>query len=413
MTKRTPIPFALRVALVLLGISAFINYVDRGNLSIAAPMLRGEFGISASQLGLLLSALFWTYACLQPVAGWLVDRFNVNWVLAAGFLLWSGATAMTGLTHTFAALFVVRLLVGAGESVAFPSYSKIVATNFGEEHRGAANAAISAGLVLGPGFGMILGATVMARFGWRPFFIGLGLVCLLWLVPWLRWAPKKRIVHSRVVPPPKLSEILRVRSLWGASLGLFSANYVNYFIITWLPYYLVRERGFSLTRMSRIGGFAYLCGALVTLLSGWLSDRWLSSGASPTLVRKTFPGVGVALAGIFVGIAGATGSIAALVVGVCFIGFCSSNMWAIAQRLAGPRAAGRWVGIQNLLGNLAGVAAPAITGFVLERTGHFGWAFATVAVVALVGSASIFLVVGPIEQVEWSSERAAAVAAHG
>ena len=146
MTKRTPIAPALRVALVLLGISAFINYVDRGNLSMAAPMLRGELGISASQLGLLLSALFWTYACLQPVAGWLVDRFNVNWVLAAGFLLWSGATALTGLAHSFAVLFALRLLVGAGESIAFPSYSKIVATNFGEEHRGAANSAISAGL---------------------------------------------------------------------------------------------------------------------------------------------------------------------------------------------------------------------------------------------------------------------------
>jgi len=206
--------------------------------------------------------------------------------------------------------------------------------------------------------------------------------------------------------------MLRVPSLWVASLGLFVANYVNYFMLIWLPYYLVRERGFSLTRMSRIGGFAFLCGALATVFSGWLSDRWLSSGASPTVVRKTFPGVGIALAGLFVGIAGATGSIAALVIGVCFVGCSASNMWAIAQRLAGPRAAGRWVGIQNLFGNLAGVAAPAITGYVLDRTGHFGWAFVTVTAVAFVGSASVFFVVGAVEPIEWSSYRTAAAVAH-
>jgi ACS family D-galactonate transporter-like MFS transporter len=119
----------LSAVLVLLGISVFINYVDRGNLSIAAPMLKDELRISATQLGILLSAFFWTYACLQPIAGWLVDRVNVNWVIAGGFFLWSAATAATGLAHTFSVLFALRLLLGIGESVAYPSYSKIIALN--------------------------------------------------------------------------------------------------------------------------------------------------------------------------------------------------------------------------------------------------------------------------------------------
>jgi ACS family D-galactonate transporter-like MFS transporter len=102
----------LSVIIALLGISVFINYVDRGNLSIAAPMLKEELGISASQLGVLLSAFFWTYACLQPVSGWLVDRVNVNWVIAGGFFLWSAATAATGILHTFAMLFGLRLVLG-------------------------------------------------------------------------------------------------------------------------------------------------------------------------------------------------------------------------------------------------------------------------------------------------------------
>src|SRR5665647_2305820 len=107
-------------------LSVSINYIDRGNLSIAAPLLKDELGISATQLGSLLSAFFWTYSTFQIVSGWLVDRLNVTWVLAVGFLLWSAATAATGLAHGFAMLFVLRLVLGIGESVAYPCYSKIL-----------------------------------------------------------------------------------------------------------------------------------------------------------------------------------------------------------------------------------------------------------------------------------------------
>ena len=113
--------------LVLLGLSIFINYIDRANLSIAAPLLKDEIGISASQLGILLSAFFWTYSCCQLLSGWLVDHFDVKWVFAAGFFLWSSATAVTGFVSSLALLLAVRVILGIGESVAFPSYSKIMA----------------------------------------------------------------------------------------------------------------------------------------------------------------------------------------------------------------------------------------------------------------------------------------------
>jgi MFS family permease len=407
--SRSPQPKGLSVTLslvlALLAISVFINYVDRGNLSIAAPMLKDELGISAAQLGLLLSAFFWTYACLQPFSGWLVDRFNVNWVFAGGFFLWSLATAATGIVHAFTVLFVLRLLLGMGESVAYPSYSKIIALNFPEEHRGLANSVVSAGLVLGPGFGMLLGGLLMARFGWRPFFIVLGLVSLLWLLPWLKWMPKKQsVIASDTTGVPSLFEFLSLRSAWGSCIGLFAGNYVSYFLITWLPFYLVRERHFSMNSMAKIGGIAYLLGACFATLAGWLSDRWIMSGATPTRVRKTITGGGIALAGVFLGFAvfsGPAGCIAALILGVIFFGVSSSNMWAITQTLAGPQAAGRWTGFQNFIGNLAGVAAPALTGFVLQRTGHFYWAFAILATVAFTGTLSWAFLVGPIEQVSW------------
>lgn len=413
-SQRKGIPGTLRWVLTLLAISVFISYVDRGNLSIAAPMLKDELGISASQLGVLLSAFFWTYASLQPFSGWLVDRLDVNWVFAGGFLLWSAATAATGIVHTFSMLFLLRLLLGVGESVAFPSYSKIIAVNFPEEHRGLANAVIAAGLVSGPGFGMLLGGTLMARFGWRPFFIVLGLVSLVWLFPWLKWMPKKGgAIHINTTGAPSFLEFLRLRSAWGTCIGLFCSNYLGYFLITWLPFYLVRERQFSMSNMAKIGGIAYLLGACFATLAGWLSDRWILSGATPTRVRKTITGGGLALAGIFVGLSVGSGPfycVAALILGVVFYGAYASNNWAITQTLAGPEAVGRWTGFQNFVGNLSGVVAPAVTGFVLDRTGHFYWAFAILTAVALAGSMSWVFLVGPVEQVSWHRKiRAGAV----
>jgi MFS family permease len=402
------------VVVALLAISAFINYVDRGNLSIAAPMLKDELGISAAKLGVLLSAFFWTYACSQLLSGWLVDRFNVNWVFAAGFILWSAATAMTGIVQAFSALLVLRLLLGMSESVAYPSYSKIIALNFSEEHRGFANSMISAGLVLGPGFGMFFGGLLMARFGWRPFFIVLGLASMLWIVPWWMWMPKKhQATLTDSIGAPSVFEFLRLRSAWGTCAALFCGNYVSYFLITWLPYYLVRERHFSMDNMAKLGGTAYFLGACFSMFSGWLSDRWIATGATPSLVRKTFTGGGLALSGIFIGLAAVSGTnycAVALILGVIFYGVSASNIWAITQTLAGPKAAGRWTGFQNFIGNLAGVVAPALTGFVLERTGQFYWAFEITTGVALIGMASWVFLIGPVEPVIWDRKlRAAAV----
>jgi MFS transporter, ACS family, D-galactonate transporter len=402
------------VVVALLAISAFINYVDRGNLSIAAPMLKDELGISAAKLGVLLSAFFWTYACSQLFSGWLVDRFNVNWVFAAGFILWSAATAMTGIVQAFSALLVLRLLLGMSESVAYPSYSKIIALNFSEEHRGFANSMISAGLVLGPGFGMFFGGLLMARFGWRPFFIVLGLASMLWIVPWWMWMPKKhQATLTDSIGAPSVFEFLRLRSAWGTCAALFCGNYVSYFLITWLPYYLVRERHFSMDNMAKLGGTAYFLGACFSMFSGWLSDRWIATGATPSLVRKTFTGGGLALSGIFIGLAAVSGTnycAVALILGVIFYGVSASNIWAITQTLAGPKAAGRWTGFQNFIGNLAGVVAPALTGFVLERTGQFYWAFEITTGVALIGMASWVFLIGPVEPVIWDRKlRAAAV----
>src|SRR3984885_16353935 len=146
-TKLSPALFGVAL---LLAISVLINYVDRGTLAIAAPLLKEDLHLSPSQLGILLSAFFWTYAPFQIVSGWLVDKFDVNWLLALGLLIWSVATLTTGLLHGFALMFVVRLILGIGESGSYTSCNKIVAKHFQESLRGRVNGMVAAGWAGGP-----------------------------------------------------------------------------------------------------------------------------------------------------------------------------------------------------------------------------------------------------------------------
>jgi len=391
--------------IALLALSAFINYIDRGNLSIAAPLLKGELGLSASQLGILLSSFFWTYSLFLPVSGWLADRFEVKWVMAFGFFLWSGATAVTGGLHAFTALLAARLMLGIGESVAYPCYARTLVGHVPEVGRGFANALIAAGVGCGPALGTFFGGTLMAQYGWRPFFIVLGVVSMAWLIPWFAWMPRGSMAVSFMGESDVgFLEILKQRSMWGTCGGLFGANYVLYFEITWLPFYLVRERHFSMGAMAKIGGLGYLCYAAAAVLFGWISDRWIAAGATPTIVRKTFAGAGAGSAGLLLlgcALTGPTVSLILLLLAFAAGGMCGSNIWAITQTLAGPRMAGRWTGLQNFVGNLAGVTAPAVTGFVIDYTGRFFVAFVIMAVVALLAALSYIFVIGPVKEIAW------------
>jgi MFS transporter, ACS family, D-galactonate transporter len=178
---RTKLSGSQWAVLLLLVISIFINYIDRGNLSIAGPLLmaspeKGGLGMDPARLGQLLSAFFWTYALFQllGVVGFLLDRFDVAWVYAAAYLAWSAATAATGLANSFVVLFGLRLLLGMGESAAYPSYSKIFATHFPEHHRGMANSLIDAGSKFGPALGTLVGGLLMAQFGMAALLLRVG-----------------------------------------------------------------------------------------------------------------------------------------------------------------------------------------------------------------------------------------------
>jgi ACS family D-galactonate transporter-like MFS transporter len=395
--------------LFLLVVSGFLNYFDRSNLSAGAADIQHDLGLSYLQIGRLLSAFFWTYALCQLLSfsGWLVDRFNVCWILALGFFLWSGATAATGLAQAFAAVFSLRLVLGIGESIAYPSYSRILANHYPEHHRGLANALIDAGTKCGPALGTLLGGLLIQRFGWRVFFLGLGAASFAWLLPWILLMPRADAAAVRAEPgeTPSVFEIFRRRSAIFSALGLFCSNYFWYFLLTWLPLYLEKERHFSTERWATMGALAYFLIAVSSVASGRLSDLWISRGGTPTRVRKTFAGAGLVLSTLIVPVAvirDPNWAMALLMFTCMCYGLFSSNLYAITQTLAGPRAAGKWTSIQNGFGNLSGVAAPWFTGWVVQTTGHFYLAFLAAALIALTGAAMFVIGIGPIEPLRWN-----------
>src|SRR5215470_6655237 len=245
-------------ALILLAISFLINYVDRGNVSVAGPILKNEFHLSGTELGILFAAFFVSYTGMQFVMGWLVDHFDVNRILAAGFLVWSLATATTGIVRGFALLLAMRLILGVGESVALPSGSKILARCLPEHYRGFASGALMSALRTGNAAGTFGAGFLMTKYGWRPVFIGIGLVSLLWLPGWAKWKPRysKSAAHA-TQSSVDIWSIFEQRSFWGTTLGHFACNYLFYFMITWLPSYLVLARHLSMDSMIRIAGLYY------------------------------------------------------------------------------------------------------------------------------------------------------------
>jgi cyanate permease len=197
-------------------------------------------------------------------------------------------------------------------------------------------------------------------------------------------------------------------------VGHFAGNYFWYFLLTWLPYYLVNERHFSLNEMAGIGSLPPLVAAGACVLAAAVSSRALARGATPTLVRKTCTVCGLACATVVMIVpvlSSATSAMIVLMAASCAYGVFSSSHWAITQTIAGPLAAGRWSGVQNFVGNLAGVVAPWLTGFVVDKTGSFFWAFAAAGIVTLTGALAHLVALGRVEPAQWNSASARPVSA--
>ncbi len=403
-TLARPVRTPVTLFVFVVAAAIFLNYVDRGAIGIAGPLMKGELGLSATRFGVAVSAFFWIYAPIQLVIGRLCDRLSVYRVYGAGIALWAASTFLTSFVGGFVSLLTLRVLLGLGESVAFPASSKMIARHVPASQRGMANAVVGAALAFGPAFGTLAGGLITASFGWRPMFFIFGAVTFLWLVPWTR---SVRSVGGEADhwgnDPVPVGKITRHFSLWAMSVGHITNTYGFYFLLAWLPLFLVQQRGLSIEQMSWFATLTFAAQGVSALALGWISDRWSARGRSEGAVRRAMLVTAHAILAVsIIGIlAGGTGGWLALwlILSGAAGGAGALNMYAIAQMFAGPRASGTWVGVQNAIGNLSGIVGPVATGIIIDWSGSYAGGFWLAAAVTLFGGFWWAFVLPKIEQV--------------
>ena len=388
----------------LLALVLGINYVDRGAMPTAALQIRHDLGLTAQDYGILFSAFWYMYFWVQIPVGWLAERYGAHWVLAGGLVIWAGATILMGAAVGFWSLLFVRLMLGLGESVGFPCVSKLLACVVPLESLGKANGIVGLGYLMAPGIGIWLAGLLIDAVGWRGMFLVFGLASLLWLAPWSRVKLPKLATARADASTPTWGMVLSQRGLWGTSLGLFSSNYLWYFMLGWLPSYLEEEHGFSMHEMERVGTAGYLVNGVTALLTGWLVDRYVRRGGSVTFAWKLIMALAHSGSVVFM-LMMAWGSqstaVAAMFGFQVMMGASSAGVYVMGQILAGPKASGRWVGIQNSIGNVPGMISPALTGFIVQHTGHYELAFVAAAVMSALGIVGWIGMVPRLEPLAW------------
>ncbi len=389
---------------VLLNIGLLFCYVHRSSLSVAAPFMIKELGFSTAVMGVLLSAFFWPYAFLQTPAGWVVDRFGVRRAYGIGYLLGSLASAATGLASNLGTLISMRMSLGVGQSVVFPASSRATANWFNDHERGLVTALYLAGNRLGQALINGIGTLLLVAIGWQMFFFATGIVPLLWLLPWMlflgRWDGTGRS-GARPVEKTEASffesfGLLKQRSALGIFLGFFAYDYVWFLYLTWLPGYLRLERKFSVAEMAVLSSVPYVIGLIITLASGTLSDWFVRRGYNEVRVRKTFIIVGLSIACLIVPAGMVEDKMTAvylLTISLCGLNICGPNTWSLTQAVCEKRIVGTMAGNQNFGGNVGGIIAPALSGFIAYKTQSFAIAMGIAGLILVGGILAYSLMV--------------------
>jgi ACS family D-galactonate transporter-like MFS transporter len=395
------------VTLLLLTVGLIIAYVDRTNLSVAlaAPEFRNFFQLTDPQRGFVNSAFFWSYTLLQIPAGLFVDRFGVKLPVTFALLLWCGASAATANANVLYQLIGLRLLLGVGESVIFPAGLSWIHRNVEEPRRGLAAGIFVSGTKWGPALGAPLAAWLIGHFGWRSMFRAIGLGGLVWLLPWVLFAREgERGARQSARDTLPLATLLRSRIMWGTMIGTFCYNYFLFFSITWLPAYFVERRHLSLNSMGIYTMFGFAGTAVVAILAGAAADWLIRRGADAAATRRWFTIAG--LLGASTEVAGALSDSSQVAVffaifSMAGLGLATANYWALTQTLMPRKAAGRVAGVQNTALNLAGIAAPILTGWLKQVTGSYTVPMQTIGIFLLIGVWAYLYLVREEKAVAW------------
>ena len=391
----------------LLFAASMINYMDRATLSMALPVLSDELQLGPAAKGVLTSAFFWSYALMQIPIGWAADRFNLRWLYAGMFAVWSLACGLAGFATSLGMLIGLRILLGLGESIYLPGGMKIVSKLFPPRERGFPSGLFDFGTRTGLVLDGIILPWLIITYGWRNMFFIVGFTALVWLLPWLRIFPK-RLPETPASPNPTSGDVTIAphkdrtltidRNLIGICLGFFCFDYFWYVMLTWLPDYLVKGRLLPVQLAGLLAAINYFIFGISEPIGGWVADRLIKRGWDETLTRKGIMTMGF-LCGLLVIPASRVADwrlSVALLFGAGLVGMATANLLAILQCCAPMNQVGIWTGVKNFSGNVGGITAPLAMGLLLSKTGAYSAGFTVGAVLLVIGLIPYWFIVGKL-----------------
>lgn len=419
VSRRTRVRW-LMLGLVFVG--TIINYLDRTNMSVVAPLISKDFDVSPITMGILFSAFSWAFAVATLPGGYFLDRFGTRLTYGVCLASWSVLTVLQTFVGGFASLFGLRLGVGAVEAPAFPANNKLATAWFPQSERGVAGSVCSMGIYLGTALLTPVLFWIASTYGWREVFFVSGSLGLVWAVVWFMYyrEPSESRISSQaeldyireggaVVGSAARGEafrwdlfrkLLTFRQIWGVCIGKLCANVTLYFFLTWFPTYLVNERGMSMLKAGGASIGPYMAAAAGVMFGGWVGDWMIRRGVSVNFARKTPMVLGLLLTGSIV-LANFTSSNTLVIFILSFAFFAqgmSSTNWVVISEIAPKQLVGMTGSIISLVGNLAGIITPITIGVIVQMTGSFAWALGFCGIVSLIGVFAYTVVLGKVER---------------
>lgn len=438
--RRTNVRWSI---LVVLFVVTTINFADRATISIAGPDIRKALDLSPVQMGYIFSAFAWSYVLAQLPGGWLLDRFGSKTTYCVALVIWSLFTMFQGAVGfltggaAVAALFLLRLAVGAAEAPSFPGNGRITSAWFPASERGFASAIFNSAQYFATAFFAPIMGWLVHTLGWQSVFVFMGSLGLMMALAWTKviYGPKAHprvnqaeidyiqaggalvdldakplAANTKADPAAQvdtlacLKELLSTRMLVGVYVFQFCINVMTYFFLTWFPVYLVTERHMTILKAGFVASLPAICGFVGGVLGGWVSDQLLKAGWSLSAARKTPIVVGMLMAMSMI----ACNYVESDMVVVFFmsLAFFGKGVgalgWAVVSDTSPKEAGGLSGALFNTFGNLAGIITPIVIGYILQATGNFAGALVFVGASAAVALLSMLFVVGTIDRVKLS-----------
>jgi len=380
------------VSLSLIFIICVLNYMDRGTLSVANPLIRSELHLSVAEMGVLLSAFLWPYAFALLLAGGLVDRLKPRRVLTISMIVWSIAQGAAGFVFSYGQFLVVRAFLGVGEAPMFPTATRVVHDWYHESDLALGVGIWNGAPPLGNAVAPLLLTPVMLVFGWRWMFVLMAILGFILAGVWyavyrdfdsktLSEMDQRYLYHDGEIPEAHpvhaaaWGKLFSFRSTWGLIFGFFGNVYIGWLFAAWLPGYLEQQRHMSISKTGFVAAVPFLFGLVGSIAGGYLADLLTTRGMTAIASRKILTVVALAIMACATFVAAEADSnfiaVASISVAIFFGQSSSGTSWSLATACAPPNYAASLGAIMDFGGFIGGALAPMVTGFMVEATGSF------------------------------------------